>query len=299
MSAVKGKEREPISEKKLYVGLTTVEVKAFNPTKKELNKLLGNDDKPDDKEILYSSQDADGNERQRMTFWLKSEDVNQFFVHSFLLVKKKRTNKDGTKVQIINSTCDTTWVPLVNGKADETVIPDWFGNFTTKEKGTNEVKFLGKKTFREAVSGEEELGILLKAWLGKLNWRDPDTEVNIDTDKLFKEKYGDVRELIDGNYSTAFVALIGVRTDETDTTKKYQQVYGKTFLPNGFLKQVQKNKFTEWGQKTWDKFKEEVEGEYGAQFFVELVPLKEYDEREDITASTATKKDVAANSSDY
>lgn len=297
--SVKGSERQPISEKKLYTGLTTVEVKAFNPSKKELNKLLGIDDKEDDKEILYSSQDADGNERQRMTFWLKSEDVNQYFVHSFLLTKKDRTNKDGSKVQIINSTCDTTWVPLKDGKMDEDVIPDWFGNFTSKEKGSNEVKFLGKKTFRKSVSGEEELGILLKAWLGKLNWRDADTEVVIDTDKLFKEKYGEVRELIDGNYSTPFVALIGVRTDETDTTKKYQQVYAKSFLPNNFLNQVKKNKFTEWGQKVWNKFNEEVTGEYGAQFYVELVPIKEYDEENDITASNSTKKDVAANSSDY
>lgn len=318
---IQGKEKT-IGEKKLYVGLTTTEVKSFNPSKAELNRLLGVEAKEDDKEVIYSSQDQEGNERQRMAFWLFDEGLNKYFVHSFLLTKKDRVNKDETKVQIINSTCDTTWVPFkkeldedgnetgkLTNEADADLVPVWFKNFTKKDDKTKELVTLGPKTWRKAVSGEEELGTFLKAWLGKLNWRDPETaNVDIDTDQLFKEKYGEIRELIDGNFATPFVALVGVRTDPDDKTKKYQQIWSKMFLPNGFMKFVRngfvfpadKDGKKNFNRKIWEDFEKEVNGEYGPGFYVDLAPIHEYDETQDITASSETKRPpVAANSSEY
>lgn len=307
--SVTGKQRENTGEKKLYVGLTVVEPKAFNPTRKELNKLLGIDDKEEDTDILYSSQDQEGNERQRMTFWLYDKNLKQYFVHSFLLTKKLRTSKDKAKVQIINSTCDTTWVPFKIGEGgvltdepDYEVAPGWFKSFISKDK-----EILGNKSMRPAFVGEEEFGIFLKAWLGKMNWRDKDTEVIIDAKQIFKEKYNEVRELVNGSYSTPFIALIGVRTDPENVSKKYQQVYSKKFLPsnfeqfinNGFVFPADRDGKPNWNRREWEYFEKEIRGEYGPTFYVELCALKEYDLSKDITASTQTKSAMSADTSEY
>ena len=233
--SVKGKQKAEQSEfkKELFVGFTSVRVVAINPSREELNKLLQKPDSEDDKPIEYLSQDQEGNDRLRLSFWLFDEQRGKYFVHSFNLTNKERTNKDKDKVQIVNSTCSTTWVPFIEGTtdADKSFIPTWFKAFTDKEK--NEI---GTKKWRKALTGEEELANLMRAWLGRLNWNDVDTEVQVDTSKLFKEKYQELRGLIDGDYDTPFVVLLGVRTDENDSTKKYQQVYGNSFLPNSFMK---------------------------------------------------------------
>lgn len=295
--AVQGKQKENKEfEKKLFIGFTSIKPVAFNPTRSQLNELFGKEDKEDDKPIDYLGQDTDGNQRVRMAFWLKDESNNEFYPYSFNIVKKERKNKDGDKVQVINSTCGTTWVPLTDkDEPNDDLIPEWFKNFISKDK-----EVLGKKKYRKALSGEEELGTFMKQWLGRLNFNDPDTEVLVDTDKLFKGKFDEIQSLIDGDYDTPFVILLGVRTDPDDSTKKYQQVYGKEFLPNGFLKYIQNGmKFpSDYSKKVWKKFEEQVSGEYGFNCFHELVPLKEYNPAEDITSSMSAKV-VDSSSGDY
>lgn len=270
---IKGSKRsvnESVNTK--YVGFTSVEVVAVNPTKSELNKLLGKEDSDEDKPIEYLSADQEGNERLRLSFWLYDKKLDNHFVYSFNLTNKERVSKDGNKAQYINSVCLTAWAD------DEANLQPWFKAFLDKEK--NEI---GDKKFRKAVLGEEELGILLRAWLGKLNWNDTDCEVTINLKSLFAEDYSELRALIGGDYSTPFVILLGVRTDEADSTKQYQQVYGKSFLPNGFIGYIEKGfKFpTDYSRKTWKKFEDEVSGEYGFSAYFDLVPLKEYDQSED------------------
>lgn len=296
--AVGGKQKEnKVFDKELFVGFTTVTIAAFNPSREELNKMLGNEDKPEDKPIEYLGTDNDGNPRLRMAFWLRDEKLEKYFVYSFNLGKKDRQNKDKTKVQIINATCDTSWVPYVDGtdKPNDAVIQEWFKNFTTKEK-----EVLGPKKWRKALSGEEELGTLTRAWLGRLNFSDPDTTALFETNDLFKGNFKEIRSLIEGDYDTPFVVLLGVKTDEDDNTKKYQQVWGKKFLPNGFMKYINNNfKFpSPYSEKLWKKFEEEVGGEYGFDCFHQLVPIKAYDESEDISAGTQAKV-PAPTSGDY
>lgn len=310
--SIKGKQREQKEfAKKFYVGFTTVKVVAVNPSREEINKLVGKEDSPDDKEMVYLGEDQEGNERLRLAFWLKDVKTGELYPYSFNLTNKERRNKDNTKVQIINSTCGTTWVPVdENGKVDESAIPNWFTTFTDRE---NQV--LGTKKWRKALAGEEELGTLLRSWLGKLNFMDADTEVLVDTKKLFKENYKELRELITldekdeftgEGYDTPFVALLGVRTDEADSTKKYQQVWGKGFLSESFMKYINNGgengpKFSsEYTKKVWKKFKDEVTGDYGFDGYTELVALKEYDESKDISGGLKTGKEVPApTSSDY
>jgi len=294
--AVKGKQREQKEfVKELFVGFTAVKVVAINPNLEELNELLGREAAPDQKEPVYLGNDQEGNNRLRLAFWLQDIKSNKLFVHSFNLTNKERKNKDQDKVQLVNSTCSTTWAPyikkgdVVTDKVDESVIQDWFANFTTKEK-----EVIGPKKFRKALAGEEELATLLRSWLGRLDFMDKETEVMVDTKKLFKENYKELRELIsldeNGEFSaegidTPFVILLGVRTDEDDSTKKYQQVWSKAFLPNSFMKYINNgNKFpTDYAKKVWKKFSDEVSGEYGFDGYTELIAITEYDETKDIS----------------
>ena len=311
--AVKGKQRVAQKDgKQLFVGFTAVKVVAINPNRKELNELIGKEDSPEDKELIYMSTDNEGQDRLRLAFWLEDVKTGKLFPYSFNLTNKERKNKDADKVQIVNSTCSTSWVPFnKDGDTDtsevnDAVIQDWFVNFTDKEK-----QVLGKKKWRKALAGEEELATLLRSWLGRLNFMDPETEVMVDTKKLFKENYKELRELISLNeegefgadgLDTPFVILMGVRTDEEDSTKKYQQVWGKSFLPESFMKFINNgNKFpTDYAKKVWKKFTEEVIGDYGFNGYVELLPLMEYDEAKDALGGgkTATEA-VEPTSSDY
>lgn len=299
--AVKGKQREQKDfVKELFVGFTAVKVVALNPNLKELNELLGREPAPDQKEPIYLGNDDEGNARLRLAFWLQDVKSEKLFVHSFNLTNKERKNKDGDKVQLVNSTCSTTWAPLKGDKADESVIQDWFLNFTTKEK-----EILGPKKWRKALAGEEELATLLRSWLGRLDFMDTETEVLVDTKKLFKENYKELRELISLNdegefdaegIDTPFVILLGVRTDDDDTTKKYQQVWSKAFLPNSFMKYINNgNKFpTDYAKKVWKKFSEEATGDYGFNGYTELVAITEYDVTKDISGGKKASQEAPA-----
>ncbi len=287
---IKGKERQENGVATKYTGFTTVQVRAINPSKQDVNKLLGKEDADDDKEIVYLSSDTEGNDRLRLSFWLYDEKLDKYFVHSFNITKKERVSKAGDKTQYINSVGMTAWVD------DEANLPNWFTHFLNKEK-----EEIGEKEYRKAYVGEEELANVLRSWLGKIAWNDVDTNVMVDVNKLFKEDYGELTSQLNGDFDTPFVVLLGVRTDENDSDKHYQQVYGKSFLPKGFMGYIEKNKFpTDYTKKAWKRFIEEVEGEYGFNAYYELVPITEYDQTKDVAASkTAHAADVTTTNAKY
>lgn len=289
---IEGKQKaETLTEKKFYTGFTSVRVAAINPTRAELNKLLDKEPGDDEKEFVYVDQDKEGNDRVRMTFWLKDEKMdNKYWVYSFFLTDKVRVSKDGAKTQYINNVCMTSWAD------DPENLDTWFTHFLDKDK--NEI---GEKQFREALLGEDELSTLVRTWLGRLTWGDPDTSVLLDAKSLIKEDYEELRSQIDGEYDTPFVILLGVRTDETDPAKQYQQVYGKAFLPGGFINYINKGmKFpTDYSKKVWAKFEKDVEGEYGFKSYFELVPVKEYNKDEDVAAAGSTMADSTPTNKKY
>ena len=268
-----------------YVGFTSVEVRAVNPTRSELNKLLGKEDADDDKEINYLTQDQEGNDRVRMSFWLYDAKLDKYFIHSFNLTNKERLSKDGSKNQYINGSALTAWAD------EEANLQNWFTNFI-KDK-----QEIGKKDYRKALLGEEELATLLRSWLGRISWNDPETSVMLDTAALFNEDYTELRSLIDGDYDTPFVVLTGVKTDENDTNKQYQQIYGKSFLPGSFMNYIQKGAFpTDYSKKAWARFEEEVSGPYGFNSYFEMTPIAEYDKEKDVAASPSTLGVTPSNS---
>jgi hypothetical protein len=290
--AIQGKQREE-KERQLFTGFTVVRVAAINPTKEDLDKMLGRGADNEGKEPVYLSKDDDGNDKSRMAVWMYDEKNDKYFVYSFTLTNKERRNKDNTKVQLINSTCTTYWCPLktdeqgqVTSEPDEALLPDWFTHFTDKD--TKEPK--GQKSWRKAVSGEEELGTLIRAWLGRLSFYDADTEILIDTKLLFKGNVKELTSQIDGEFDTPFCILLGVRTDEAEPSKKYQAVYGKSFLPQGFIKYINNGMTfpTDASKKMWDRFEKEVNGEYGFKAFKKLEAFGVYNAAEDIAGGDGT-----------
>lgn len=311
--AVKAKQKQTTDfVKKLYVGFTSVKVVAINPNREELNKLIGKDNSPDDKPIEYGGTDKEGNDRVRILFVLKDDKNDEMFFYSFNMTNKVRRNKEGDKCQVINCVCSTSWAPLIKkgdtptDKVNESLLQEWFVNFTDENK-----KIIGPKKWRKALAGEEELAILMRTWLGRAEFKDPETEILVDTKKLFKQDFKELRELIsldsEGKFSAdgldaPFVILLGIRTDEEDTNKKYQQVWEKGFLPNSYMKYINNGlKFpTDPTKKVWDKFEKEVTGDYGFKGFTELVPLREYDPVKDPTAGAKTGSEVPEeDTSDY
>lgn len=289
---VKGNQKET---KKFYVGLTNVKIVAINPNRNELNKLLGREDKDEDKEIDYLSEYED-KKRVRINIWLRDQTNDNLYNHSFNILDEERLNKTGDKYQYINSTCTTTWID------DEDNLPSWFINF--EDFQTKEV--LGSKKYRKALQGEDELVTIVRSWLGKLNWNHQDTEVEINTKKLLSGNFKELQSQIDGDYDTSFTVLLGVKTvepkeGEEGENKQYQSIYTKTILPSSFMKFINNN-FTfpnERTTKIWNKFKLEISGDYGPDFYYELEVISEYNKAKDLAATSLKKVEIVDEDSTY
>lgn len=287
---VQGNVKKEQDSKAKFVGFTSVSVASINPTRSKLNSLLGLDSKEEETEIDYLSTDKDGNERVRLSFWLHSSKLNKYFNYSFSITNKVRKSKDEIKTQYVSNVATTCWSDTREN------LPDWFLNFTNKEKLS-----IGEKKIREALIGEEELCSLLRAWLDRLDYNDPSTSVFPDLSKLFKGDFSELQNLIGSNFESPFIVLLGVKTDDNDTSKQYQQVYGKSFLPNSFMSYINNGlKFTtEYSKKLWSKFVGDCEGEYGFKSYFELTPAKEYDPEEDPNVSGMNSVDVTPTNAGY
>ncbi len=72
---IKGEQRKTDSAK--YVGFTQIKVKAFNPSREELNALHEKENSDEDKELTYLGEDKEGNPRIRMYFVLQDPILNK------------------------------------------------------------------------------------------------------------------------------------------------------------------------------------------------------------------------------
>lgn len=272
-----------------FTGLSLFKVKAINPTRKELNKLLGKEDEGED-EIEYLYTNRDNKNAVRLSFWLYSENLKRYFVHTISIVDEVRKSAEGLKTQYINDVCFTSWADAPEN------LQDWFVNFLDKDK-----KPISSKTYREALVGEEELAALMRNWISA-KWSDPETSVIVDMKRLFKGDFSELQKIIGSGVDTKFVGLLGVRTDSSDIKKQYQHVYGKSFLPGTMWNDIVNGfKFTNsYTTQTWDKFDKKVNnGQYGFNCFFEMKPATEYDPADDISLSEDTKVKVAPDTSDY
>lgn len=289
---MKATERVQGEFNNLVTGFGELRVRILNPTRSQLNKLLGKEDSEEDKELEYVSE-KDGVDRVRLTFWLEEQKSKSLYPHTIFLSKEFRLNNVGDKVQIINQMGDTTWCPFVKDggeitdEVDYSVLPNFFKEFQvfdTKEK-------IADKTYKKAYRGEEELYVFIKAWLSGANYYPNTPEACAETvlvediDKFFSGNVKELSSQINGMWDKqSFVGLFGVETNADDKEKKYQKIFSQAYLPGNFLKFINNgNTFpTTKTKKLWDKFVTKVEDKYGFRAFYKLEPLQEYNAAEDI-----------------
>ena len=285
--SVSGKKKEN-QEFVKKVGLFTGRVIAVNPSEEEYESVLGIT--LDEGRTLEYLGEKDGNTTLRIDIWTEDKEGDKRKV-SFFLEDKIRTNKEETKIQYINKTGVCSWADDPNN------LPEWFA----------------KGGYREAHVGEEELYEFLRMWLGKLDYRDAETVLEIDWKKLMKNNLSDIREQIDGEYcNDEGVGELGIIiTKEKDgEIKEYQGVYNKAFLPPYSLKYFRIIDYSKEEERAkllakkskelrlHEKFVLKVYNDYsGCKDYFELKDLHEYNPQDNPVNSTQSK--IESDSPDY
>jgi len=288
MSSIGGKKRESSSlpEFSKKVGLFEAKVIAVNPDAEEYKDILGMDLKEDSKALEYLGKSQDGNTNLRVDIWLEEVKNKDKFKVTFFLEDKVKENKDQTKKQYLNSIGTTSWADDPNN------LPTWFAN----------------REYRPAFVGEEELYGFLKTWLGDLDYRDAETTLQIDWKRLMRGNVKDLKDQIDGEWSTSVVALATIKTVIKDEeSKEYQGVYNRMFLPAYNLKQFRlvdysdnrvldqlRNKKSK-DLKPHERFVVQLTGEYGCKDYFTLKDIKDYNPDDNLVSSDTVLSDDGAD----
>ena len=292
MSKIGGVKRESLNnENKAYskkVGLFEANVIAINPTIEEYSTKIGMELNPDSKATEYLGETRDGNAYLRIDVWLQSVKNQDNFKVSFFLEDRERENRDGTKKQYINSVGMTAWA------ADENDLWDWF----TKDRD-----------YRVAYVGEEDLFDFMRTWLGKLDYRNSTTVLELEWKKLMRGNVSDLKNEIDGEWCNTVVALATVVVKERDgETKEYQGIYNKGFLNGYNMKQFRLVDYTDQRTlsslrgrkprelKPHERFVVNVTGEYGCKDYYILKEIEEYNPGDNLVASDSY---ISDDGSDY
>jgi hypothetical protein len=241
----------------------------------------------DSKLAEYLGESKDGNNTLRVDFWLEEVKNGDKFKVSFFLEDKERENKDGTKQQYINEIGMCAWADDPNN------LPEWFT----------------KREYRQAYTGEEDLYNFLRTWLGKLDYRDADTVLQLEWKKLMKGNVRDIKDQVGGEYATNVVALATVITKERDgEIKEYQGIYNRAFLPAYSLKNFRLVDYSSREElsriaakksselKPHERFVLNITGEYGCKDYYILKDLQEYNPDDNLVASDAT---LSSDGGDY
>lgn len=289
MSSIGGKKREVTSlpEFTKKVGLFEARVLAINPTAEEYKDLLNIELKEDSRSVEYLGTSNDGNTTLRVDVWLEDVKSKERFKVTFFLENKQKENKDKTKKQYINAVGTCSW------SDDPNNLPEWFSN----------------RDYRVAFVGEEELYNFLRTWLGNLDYRDAETTLQIDWKKLMKGNVKDLKEQVDGELATTFVAMATIKTViKDDESKEYQSIYNKAFLPAYSLKNFRLVNYSDErvletlrskksrDLKPHERFVVNITGEYGCKEFYILKDLKDYNADDNLVSSD---KAISDDGSDY
>lgn len=287
--AISGNIKEQKSFEK-FVGIFEGEVVCINPSVEEFKEILDINLKEDSKAAEYIGESKDGNVYLRLNFWLKNVKDGEIFQSpvSFFLENKKRENKDATKLQYINNIGATTWADDPNN------LPEWFS----------------ARDHRVANVGEEELYEFLRTWLGKLDYRQAETILQIEWKKIMKGNVKDLKDQISGEFAcnVGVLATVVTRENKEGELKEYQNIYNKAFVPAYAIKNFRLVDYMDKDviakisakkpkdQKPHEKFVLKVMGEYGVKDAFLLKDLAEYNPNDFITG---TDKVIDASSSDY
>lgn len=242
MAIAKGKASSDATDFKRYWGVAPVHIVAVNPNKEELEKLYGN---TIDNEPSYIGEAEVGDNKNkvpqiRLDFIVRVDKdkvvdkegnpIDLMTRISFFVRKAFRTNRDNTKVQVIDKYGRTAWV-----------TKEEFTNKSLPSYIDNPAKF--DSNYRAAYWGEKELVDFIKAFLCIGNpekWVDKkivglvdnveDCEILFETiDKWFSGDISEIKDAVNLQPNNRVRVLFGIRT--TDDNKQYQAVLTSKFIP--------------------------------------------------------------------
>lgn len=237
MAFAKGSESTEGSPIKKYIGVAPVYVLAVNPSKEELEKLYNTqlENEPQYLSTIEVGEDKHKVDNLRVDFIVKTDPEKANGVDfttkvTFFLRKEPRTNRDNTKVQVIDKYGRTAWVTQEQFKAKE--IPMYSNGPANLDKD-----------YRACYHGEEELTNFIKTYLNIPNvmkyvnekWVMVDNPSECESrlehlEDCFKGNFKELQEAIQLQPNNKLRVMFGVRT--TDDNKQYQAVYTQMFLKN-------------------------------------------------------------------
>ena len=241
-------------ENTLYVGTGLVTPLIFNPTRSELDKVLGIErdadyvEKPEfeyvKEDYEMKQKDKEGNEidsiyckRLTVTCWVKENKTEEIFPMNFTLYDVDDVSSTG-KIKFVTQHGKSTYVDSAEN------LPSWFTQTPGKKKFT--------LNYRPAKKGEASLLEFLAAWTN-ISPFDIESSLFLDNEKKFWN--GDMKELnnlIADFEDNSVMVNFGVRTKEEETeegsvTKEYQAISTKAFCQSSFMKF-----FRNYANKNWE-----------------------------------------------
>jgi len=321
------------SEKTLYVGTGLVTPLIFNPSRSELDKVLGierdadYEEKPefeyvkDDATIKVKRKGEDGEEfedeitckKLTITAWVQENKTEEIFPINFTLYDVDDVSSTG-KTKYVTQHGKSTYVD------SESNLPDWF-KFTPGKKKM-------PLSYRIAKKGEASFLEFLAKWT---NISPFDIESSLFPENPKKFWNGDMKELnnlIADFGDSSVMAQFGVRTkdveqeDGSTETKEYQTISTKAFASSkymkffrnyasknfdGLLKDGDNKNFLSFDTKAkigddsmyeLANFLNNIFGEYGISEFSVMEEIREYNSEENpLNSAKSLVEDTT--SSDY
>jgi len=321
------------SEKTLYVGTGLVTPLIFNPSRSELDKVLGierdadYEEKPefeyvkDDATIKVKRKGEDGEEfedeitckKLTITAWVQENKTEEIFPINFTLYDVDDVSSTG-KTKYVTQHGKSTYVD------SESNLPDWF-KFTPGKKKM-------PLSYRVAKKGEASFLEFLAKWT---NISPFDIESSLFPENPKKFWNGDMKELnnLIADFGDSSVMIqFGVRTkdvekeDGSTETKEYQTISTKAFASSkymkffrnyasknfdGLLKDGDNKNFLSFDTKAkigddsmyeLANFLNNIFGEYGISEFSVMEEIREYNSEENpLNSAKSLVEDTT--SSDY
>lgn len=248
----------------LKVGLAEYKVLAVNPTRQELNKLLGKEDSDEDHDIEYlGTNKENGNTTMRLTFWLQDVKTGFKTPITFFLENTDDVSQTG-KLRYVNAVGASSYMDA------EDNLQDWFKK---------------AMTYRVAKKGECELMEFMRNWMTgiELNVDKGGNRNNIllEMSKLFRGNPTEMKDIANSEFAGTVVCLATIKSKQTeDGTKNYQNVYNRRFLPGNCIRYFTAKKGNKPAPRFVQKFVDEISGEYGPKDYFVVEELRDYREGE-------------------
>lgn len=229
----KAVESKETTEIKRYIGIAPVQVLAINPSKKELESIYNTTLEKEPEYLGSTERDGKNIPYVRIDFIIKtnpekSNGVDMISKVSFFVRKAFMTNRDNTKVKVVDKYARTAWV-----------TQDEFKNKLVPQYKNGPARI--DNNYRALYAGEEELLGFVKNYLGindvdefvDGNWRmranPQDYEAGFnDMEKWFGGDISEIKNAIALMPNNYIKLLFGVR--HTDDGREYQDVFNRATL---------------------------------------------------------------------